>query len=199
MWSHQVTGWLVNSSFCPQFSLQLGGDVSLPIHIGWSELLLFSPGVALQLQLCLVSSPAARWSNSVLNSALCPIRSALGSTTCPTLGGWPVTLPFPPPHSQPCVPPLISAQCYCLLWEVGLPLHPGSQPLLLDLHSFLESLALRVQLLVPSQFSRADSAFYSHLHCWCYIIVRCLCCSVLFWGGVQSSQGQVWIIFLRGC
>jgi hypothetical protein len=46
-------------SFGPQCSLQLEGEVSLPVHAGWSELLLFSPGgscIALQLQLCLVSS-----------------------------------------------------------------------------------------------------------------------------------------------
>jgi hypothetical protein len=44
------------------------------------------------------ASPPARWGNSVLNAALCSMRSATGSMTCPTFGSW---LFVPPPHSQP--------------------------------------------------------------------------------------------------
>jgi hypothetical protein len=46
--------------------------------------------------------PPARWGNSVLNIALCSLRSALGSTTCPTLGDWLVA------HS--CFQPLCLSQ-----------------------------------------------------------------------------------------
>jgi hypothetical protein len=61
----------------------------------WSDLL-FSPGgscIALPLQLRLVSSFPRRVGqlSLVLNAALCPTKPALGSTTCPALGGWLVT------------------------------------------------------------------------------------------------------------
>jgi hypothetical protein len=62
---------------------------------------LFLPGgscVALQLQLCLVSSSSSKVGQF---SFECLTRSALGSTTFPTLGGWPVT----PPLLSAFVPP----------------------------------------------------------------------------------------------
>jgi hypothetical protein len=128
--------WLMSSiSFCPQSKLQLGGEVSLPVRAGWQKLL-FSPGdscIPLQLQLWSVPPPT-RWGNSVLNTGLCPIRSALGSTIA-------------------------------LLWEVGLSLHPNSQPLLLLPHSFIESSALRVWLLAPPPLSGTSSVFHPYLCC----------------------------------
>jgi hypothetical protein len=80
--------------------------VSLPVHAGWSELLLFSPGsscIALQLQIFGQLLPQ-HVGNSVLNTALCPTQL------------WDPAL--------------------ALLWEVGLSPHPCSQPLLLGLCLF---------------------------------------------------------------
>jgi hypothetical protein len=51
---------------------------------------LFSPGGSCN---CLVSISPWKVGNSVLNTALCPMKSALGSTTCPALGGWLFALP----------------------------------------------------------------------------------------------------------
>jgi hypothetical protein len=94
--SHQVTGlWVGFGSFCPVL-VAIGKWGRLPVHVGWSELL-FSPSgscIALQLQFCLVSSSSARWGNSIWNTAFCPRRSILGSTTYPSLGGWPVATPL---------------------------------------------------------------------------------------------------------
>jgi hypothetical protein len=94
----------------------------------------------------------------------CPLskRSTLGSTSCPALGGWPVT-PF---SLSAFLLFLISAECWQLLWEVGLSSCTCSQPLLLYV-CITESLALRVWLLASPPFSRAGSAFHPHLHCWC--------------------------------
>jgi hypothetical protein len=67
----------------------------LPVCAGGSELF-FSPDgscVALQLQLWL-APPPARWGNSVLSTALCPMRPAQGYITCPTLWVWFFTPPL---------------------------------------------------------------------------------------------------------
>jgi hypothetical protein len=122
--------------------------------------------IALQLQLCLVSSSPSKVEQFCFEC--CPLsqRSALGSTTCPVFGCWLVTSP------------LLSA-------------------FVLDLcsHLFNKSSVLRVQLLAPPTFSRADSAFHSHLCCQCQITVHCLCFSVLL-GGL-SALGLHGIIFPR--
>jgi hypothetical protein len=98
MWSHQVTG-----SFCIWFLLSTGH-----IAIGkWAKsssscrvvraVVFHQMAAALPFSCSSVwSDPPsqARWGNSVLNAALCPTRSAPGSTTCPTLGDWLVAPPL---------------------------------------------------------------------------------------------------------
>jgi hypothetical protein len=103
------------------------------------------------------------------------------------------------------------------LWEVGLLPHPlslplclsqplldvsgssgklacppTSQPLFLYLHSFTESLALKVWLLALPPFSRASSAF----HCYLTVHFRLQFTVYAFqfcWRVVQSAQGLCWI------
>jgi hypothetical protein len=136
----------------------------------------------------------ARWSNSVLNAALCQ-RSAQGSTSCPALGVWPIT----PTLLSAFVFFLISAGCLQLLWEVGLLAHPYSQPLLLYPCWATESSVLRVRLLVPSHslgqvehptlplLSMLD---YSLLFCWGGVGLP-RCCAGLFSGGGWGGESHV--------
>jgi hypothetical protein len=135
--------------------------------------------VALQLQLCLVSSsPRNVWQFSFECCALSQ-RSALGSTTCPALEGLTVS----PPLLSAFVLFLISVEYWWLFWEVGLLPCPCSQPLMLFL-CFIESLGLRLWLLVPPLFSGVGSAFHPHLHCQYWITVCSLCFSV--WLGARG-------------
>jgi hypothetical protein len=131
--------------------------------------------------------------------------SALGSTSCPALGGWPVALSL----LSAFVLSLISAEFWWLFWEVGFLPHSLFQPLCLSwcllgtggssgrlvcypvptlsLCCFTH-VSLKVQLLAPPLFSGAGSAFHPHLHCWYEITIHYLCFPVLLWG-VQSAQG----------
>jgi hypothetical protein len=91
----------------------LGSEVSLSVHSGLSELLLFSLGgncIAFQLQLCLVSSSYSKVGQFSSDYFSLSHRSLPGSTTCLPLGGWLVTLHC----SQPlCFSlPLLSATSY---------------------------------------------------------------------------------------
>jgi hypothetical protein len=135
---------------------------------------LFSLGsscIALLLQLYLVSSSLSQ-------------RPALGSTTCPALGGWPVAPPqlsafviFPslcwvlmaPLRGwlvsllllSAFMPLSMSSGCWWLFWDAGLLPHPCFQPLLLFLQ-FTESLAS-----CPTTILWAGSVFYPLLCCHC--------------------------------
>jgi hypothetical protein len=145
--------------------------VRLPASAGWSKLL-FSSGsscIALQLQLCLVSSSLSKVEQFSFECCTLSQRSAMGSTTCPALGGWPVTLPpllafvdwplfimvhweFSTESSDPCPTPILWSR-----FRV-----PPPPPLLVSDYSLL-------------------FMFFS------------------FAGGrVQCAQGLHWIIFPRG-
>jgi hypothetical protein len=187
MWFHQVTGlWVVFGSFCPLGYLQQGGDMSLPDCAGWSELLLFHQvAAALLFSFNSVWSipPWPSWGNSVLNVALYPMRSAPGSTTCPTLEGWPVT-PYP---LTALVPILTSAQCWFTSFR-RLACSPAPALRLCCFSClFTESSAPCPTPILQGRFSistvgvRLQFAVYG---------VQ-FCCE----GWVQSAQGLCWIIF----
>jgi hypothetical protein len=80
-----------------------------------------------------LAPPPARWGNSVLNTAFCPTRSALGPTTYPTLGGWLIS-----PLLLSAFVSLPASAGWGLLWAVGL-----------SLHSCSHLCSLRVLLLPP--------------------------------------------------
>jgi hypothetical protein len=153
---------LVFGSFCPQGKLQLGAEVTHCQFVQGGQSCCCFHQVAAVLPFSCNSvwsaSPSARWGNSVLNTALCPMRSALGCTTYPAWGGGLVTSP---PLSA-FVPLLTFAGCQWLLWEVSLLPHPTVS---LCCFSTFVCLALRVWFLAPSLFSGAGSAFHPHLHC----------------------------------
>jgi hypothetical protein len=139
--------------------------------------------IVLLLQLCLVIFSPSKVGNSVLNTVFCPTRPALGSITCPALGGW---LFAPPPALSIC-----ASFDLCLLLVALLGVCLVALPLL---SAFVAFHLLRVWFFAPCPFSRAGSVFYLHLCFQCSIRVQCLCFSVLF-GGVQSPQGLQWIMF----
>jgi hypothetical protein len=177
--------------------LQLGGEVSLPVHVGWSELL-FSPGgsyIATQLQLYLLSSSPSKVRQFSFEHYALSHEISSGIHHLPHFE----MLAFhPTPTLSLCVS---SALCSVLAaifggWFVAL---HCCQTLLLYLHSFIKSSALKVCLLSPTLFSRAGSEFHPNIHCQYRIRVHCLCFSgFFFWEGAQSAQGLCWIMFPRG-
>jgi hypothetical protein len=140
--------------------LQLGGEVSLPVPAGWSEMSLFSPGgsyIPLQLQLCLVSSSPSKVGQ--FSFECCPLSQEISSGI----------------HHVTCFE------------RFACRLTPSSQPLLLDSHSFTESLAFRILFLAPPSLYRAGSGFHPYLcHC-CQITFHCLCYSVLLVSGADLN------------
>jgi hypothetical protein len=92
--------WLVSTivSTCPQSKLQLGAEITHCLFVqGGQNCCCFHQVAAALPYSCnsawLLPLPAL-WGNSVLNTALCPTRPALGSTTCPTLGSWLIASPL---------------------------------------------------------------------------------------------------------
>jgi hypothetical protein len=68
--------------------LQLGDEVSLPVRAGWSELL-FSPGgncIALQVQLCLVSSSPSKVGQFSFEHCLLSLEISSGIHHLPCFG-----------------------------------------------------------------------------------------------------------------
>jgi hypothetical protein len=135
-------------------------------------------------------------------------RSSLGSTSCTTLGSWPVSSPL----LSVFVLFLISAECWQLLWGVGL--SPSSLSAFMSLLTsagaggssgrlachpvpalslcYFRNMSLRVQLLAPP--SRAGSVLYptSAVNVRLQFTVHVF---QFFLWGVQSAQGLHWIIF----
>jgi hypothetical protein len=131
---------------------------------------------------CLVSSSPSKMRQ--FSFECCPLsqRSVLRLTTCPALGGWPVTPPLP----SAFVFFLISAGCWQLLWEVDLSPHSCSQPLC---HSWS---------LLGAGSSSGKLACYSDptliLCCFTHVLVHWEFCTeswllapLLFSGQVQHS------------
>jgi hypothetical protein len=125
-----MTGlWVI---FSPSIhKLSWNYEVKLDCQLVWVLRTFVSAGgscVTLQLQLSLVRPSPSKVGQ--FSFEYCPLfqRSVLGSTSCPSLGGWPVT----PPLLLAYVLFLISAECWGLLCEIVLSLHSFSHPLCLS-------------------------------------------------------------------
>jgi hypothetical protein len=121
-WSLQVTGlWAVFGSYCSQGRLQLGPEVNHCQFVQGGQIhCCFCQEAAVLPYSCnsgCSAPPPARWGNSVLNSALRPMRLTQWSTMALLLGGWLVT------------PPLLSAFVtfhVFVHWELSKLSHPCS-------------------------------------------------------------------------
>jgi hypothetical protein len=140
---------------------------------------LFSPSsrfIAPELQFCLVSSSPSKVEQFSFELSSLSQRSALGSTTWPALGGWPVTLPLLSTfvlflisarasgffgrlacHLTPTFnlgALLFSVGCQWLLWEFDLSLHSAvALPTLSHLEFGAENLAPCLTLIFWVRFS----------------------------------------------